>query len=142
MSAAIDIVAVASPEMFCADERRPEILIYRKATIALLRRFLKISIETGRLPSMVGGMVMRARLQSYRPQCFEDAVIFVADVEQCLQKLGSFARVVVARVILQEYTELEAAALLGCCERTVRSVLSDALDDLAEIFLRKGLLRP
>jgi hypothetical protein len=142
MSAAVELFGVATPEIFTEDERRPEILIYRKATVALLRRFLKISIETGRLPSMIGGMAMRARLRSYRPQCFEDAVIFVTDVEHCLQKLGPFARLVVARVVLQEYTEFEAAGIIGCCERTVRGVLGEALDDLAEIFLRKGLLRP
>jgi DNA-directed RNA polymerase specialized sigma24 family protein len=87
-------------------------------------------------------MAFRSRLKSYRPHCFEDAVIFVTDVERCLQELNQFARVVVARVILQEYAEAEAASLLGCCERTVRGVLGEALDDLAEIFLRKGLLRP
>jgi predicted DNA-binding protein (UPF0251 family) len=142
MSAAVEIFGVATPEVFCEEERRPEIFIYRKATIALLRRFLKISIETGRLPSMVGEMAFRSHLKSYRPHCFEDAVIFVTDVERCLQELNPFARVVVARVILQEYAEAEAASLLGCSERTVRRALNDALDDLAELLLRKLLLHP
>ena len=142
MSAAGEIFGVATPEIFCEQGRRPEICIYRKATIALLRRFLKISIETGRLPSVVGGMAFRSQLQSYRPSRFEDAVIFVTDVERCLQELSPFAQVVVARVILQEYTEEEAASVIGCSERTVRRVLTDALDDLAELFLQKLLLQP
>jgi hypothetical protein len=141
MSAAVELLGVATPEIFSEEERRPEILIYRKATIALLRRFLKISIETGRLPSMIGGMAMRARLRSYRPQCFEDAVIFVTDVERCLQKLSYFHQLLVARVVLQEYSEEEAAQLLACGLRTVERELPEALDELSEILLRKRLLQ-
>jgi hypothetical protein len=141
MSAAVELFGVAMPEIFSEEERRPEILIYRKATVALLRRFLKISIETGRLPSMIGGMAMRARLRSYRPQCFEDAVIFVTDVERCLQKLSYFHQLLVARVVLQEYSEEEAAQLLACGLRTVERELPEALDELSEILLRKRLLQ-
>jgi hypothetical protein len=140
-SVTVDIKAIASPQLgYEEDERRPEILIYRKATTALLRRFLRISIETGRLPAVLKGMGLRSRLRSYPGHRFEDAVIFVADVERCLEELDPFARQVVARVVLQEFTEVEAAGLLVCCERTVRAVLAEALDDLAETFLRKGLL--
>jgi DNA-directed RNA polymerase specialized sigma24 family protein len=130
---------VGSGTTYCAGCRRqlvemelPRFVQSRPRTVAKLQK----------LQSLAEFNLALANCGSYRPQCFEDAVIFVTDVERCLQKLGPFAQLVVARVVLQEYSEVEAAGLIGCCERTVRGVLGEALDDLAEIFLRKGLLRP
>lgn len=119
-----------------------ELRMYRAHTQGLLRRYFRMSLELGRLPSLVGREMFRARVTSYRAASFEDLVIFVTDVERCLGDLPEPAQRVIARVIFQEYTITEASGALGCCERSVRSHLAGALDRLSRIFLRRGLLRP
>jgi|SRR5271169_6008166 len=42
------------------------------------------SIETGRLPSLLGRAFFRAKVTSYTMVTFEDRVIFVHDIEKCL----------------------------------------------------------
>ncbi len=125
----------------CPVPPREELRAYRDRTIALLRRYFMLSIETGRLPSLLGREFFRAKCSSYRLVTFEDAVIFVHDVEQSLAELDSFSKMVIARVILHGCTLDEAARLLRKGRMTVIRYCDDALDNLAEIFLRKGLLQ-
>ena len=120
----------------------PELSLYREHTIGLLRRYFRMSIELGRLPSVIGREFFRAKVSSYRVHNFEDVVILVHDVDSCLAKLERFEQELVARVILQEYSHAEAAAVLKCTRRTVTRRLPDALDLLSKIFLETGLLRP
>jgi DNA-directed RNA polymerase specialized sigma24 family protein len=120
----------------------PDLWLYRDRTTALLRRYLYLSVEIGRLPSLLGREFFRARVSSYHVTTFEDAVIFVHDVERSLDRLNDFCQQVIARVVLQEYTELETAHLLHCSLRTVSRRLPDALDQLTAIFLTGGLLQP
>lgn len=122
--------------------RNPELCIYRDRTIAILRRFLRLSLDTGRLPSLLGQQFFRAKVTSYRIVTFEDAVIFVHDIEKCLEQLDDFSQNVIARVVLQEYTQEEAARLLNRNRKTIRRKLQEALDHLSEIFILSGLLRP
>ncbi len=122
--------------------RNPELCIYRDRTIAILRRFLRLSLDTGRLPSLLGRQFFRAKVTSYRIVTFEDAVIFVHDIERCLEQLDNFSQTVIARVVLQEYTQKEAARLLHRNRKTVRRKLQEALDHLSEIFILAGLLCP
>jgi predicted DNA-binding protein (UPF0251 family) len=122
--------------------RDPELCLYRDRTIAILRRFLRLSLDTGRLPSLLGRQFFRAKVTSYRIVTFEDAVIFVHDIEKCLEQLDDFSQNVIARVVLQEYTQEEAARLLHRNRKTVRRKLQEALDHLSEIFILTGLLRP
>jgi hypothetical protein len=63
----------------------PDLWLYRERTVALLKRYLRLSVEVGRLPSLLGREFFRARVTSYRMASFEDAVIFVHDVEHCLE---------------------------------------------------------
>ena len=120
----------------------PELSLYREHTIGLLRRYFRMSIELGRLPSVIGREFFRAKVSSYRIHSFEDVVILVHDVDRCLAKLEKFEQELVARVILQEYSHSEAAVVLHCTRRTVTRRLPDALDLLSKIFLETGLLRP
>lgn len=120
----------------------PDLWIYRDRTIALLRRYLYLSVEIGRLPSLLGREFFRARVSSYRVTTFEDAVIFVHDVERSIEHLDDFSRQLIARVVLQEYTEWEAAHLLHCSVRTIQRLLPDALDQLTAAFLSGSLLTP
>ncbi|HEY1802255.1 MAG TPA: hypothetical protein VGG46_15120 [Terriglobales bacterium] len=118
----------------------PDVWLYRDRTIALLRRYFRISIEVGRLPSLVGREVFRGRVTAYRMRTFEDAVIFVHDVEHGLERLDAFERELIGKIIFQEYTHDEAAHLMGCWRRTVGRRFPEALDRLSEIFLEGGVL--
>jgi hypothetical protein len=102
-----------------ANKPRPEPRFYRDRTRALLRRYFRMSIELGRLPSLVGREFFRSRVTSYRMHTFEDAVIFVHDTESCLERLDPFSQQLIARIVFQDYTLEETAALLGCGRRTV-----------------------
>lgn len=114
--------------------------IYRARTVALLRRYLRYSIETGRLPSLLGREFFRAKVTAYTVVTFEDRVIFVLDMERCLDKLDEFSRQLLARHILQEHDQAETGRLLGCTERTVRTYVPMALDLLSDILREAELL--
>jgi DNA-directed RNA polymerase specialized sigma24 family protein len=120
----------------------PDLWLYRESTIALLRRFLRLSLETGRVPSLLGREIFRAKIDHKRAYTFEDAVIFVHDVERCLALLDDFSRDLIARITLQEYTHEEAAVILHCCSKTIQRFYPEALDRASEIFLTVGLLAP
>jgi DNA-directed RNA polymerase specialized sigma24 family protein len=78
---------------------------------------------------------------SSRPvRTFEDAVIFVLDIEKCLDRMGELDRQLISRIVLQEYTQPEAAALLGMSTRTVSYKFPQALDRLTQKLLDTGLL--
>ena len=121
-------------------DRNPDLWIYRKRTVGLLRRYMRFSIETGRLPSLVGREFFRAKVTYYTATTFEDRVIFVRDVEKCLNRLAHWDQQLVARIILQEYGQEQAARILHCGLRTVERRLPEVLDLLSEDFLRVGLL--
>ena len=120
----------------CERERR----IYRARTVAMLRRYMRYSIETGRLPSILGREFFRAKVTSYTVVTFEDRVIFAHDMETCLSKLDEFSRQLIARHILQEHDRWATARLLRCSEKTVRRLAPLALDMLSEILIDVGLL--
>lgn len=106
----------------------------------MLRRYMRYSIETGRLPSLLGREFFRAKVTSYTVVTFEDRVIFVHDMEMCLKKLDEFSRQLIARHILQEHDQVETGKLLHCTDRTVRTYVPIALDLLIEVLLETGLM--
>jgi predicted DNA-binding protein (UPF0251 family) len=118
----------------------PDLWLYRDRTVAMLRRYFRYSIEVGRLPSLLGREFFRTRVTTYRVGTFEDAVIFVHDVERCLEKLSEFERTIIGRVVLQDFSHDEAARLMGCWRRTVGRRLPEAIDRVSDIFLTAGLL--
>jgi hypothetical protein len=120
----------------------PNLWWYRDRTVALLKRYMRLSVEVGRLPSLLGREFFRTRVTSYHVATFEDVVIFVHDVERSLEKLDQFSQTLIAKIVLQEYSAPEAARLLGCSLRHVERYLSQALDRLSEIFLKGELLKP
>jgi DNA-directed RNA polymerase specialized sigma24 family protein len=97
-------------------------------------------MQVGRTPSILGDSVGRGWCSSRPVRTFEDAVIFVLDVETCLNKLGSLDRQMLSRIVLQEYTQTEAAALLGMSSRTISYKFPQALDRLTEKLLAADLL--
>ncbi len=122
------------------ESRERERRAYRGRTVAMLRRYMRYSIETGRLPSLLGRELFRAKVTSYTVVTFEDRVIFVHDMEKCLDRLDEFSRQLIARHVLQEH-DLEATGrLLQCTERTVRTYIPIVLDVLSEILVEVGLM--
>ncbi len=119
----------------------PEMCLYRTRTTALLRKYFTLSMELGRVPSLLGREFFRSRITSYRMQSFEDVVIFVHDVERCLEKLDRGSQMLIARIGLQEYSYEEAARLLGYHPRTVERNYPEALDRLSAVLLEADLLR-
>jgi hypothetical protein len=115
--------------------------IYRARTVAMLRRYMQYSIETGRLPSLLGREFFRAKVTSYTVVTFEDRVIFVHDMETCLSRLDDFSRQLIARHILQEHDRWATARLLHCNEKTIRRYTPIVLDLLSDILIEVGLLK-
>ncbi|HEU5352069.1 MAG TPA: sigma factor-like helix-turn-helix DNA-binding protein [Terracidiphilus sp.] len=113
---------------------------YRKHTESLLKRYLYASIQVGRAPSILGDPVGRGWVSSRPVRTFEDAVIFVLDIERCLDALSILDRYLLSRVVLQEYTHAETAALLGMSVRAVGYKLPQAVDRCTEKLLESGLL--
>jgi hypothetical protein len=114
--------------------------LYRDRTVAILRRYMRISMEVGRMPTLLGREFFRARVTSYRSHTFADAVIFVLEVEHCLEKLSPLGKTVIGMVVLQEYTHEEAAVVLGWGHRTMAREYWTAIDRVAEIFLEREIL--
>jgi hypothetical protein len=119
---------------------QPSLAFYRKHTESLLRRYLYASMQVGRAPSILSDPVARGWASSRPVRTFEDAVIFVLDIESCLSRLSSLDRELLSRVVLQEYTQAETAVLLGMSVRTVSNRLPLALDRLTEKLLEAKLL--
>ena len=113
---------------------------YRKHTESLLRRYLYASMLVGRTPSLLGDPVARGWASSRPVRTFEDAIIFVLDVERCLDRLGSLDRQMLLKIVLQEYTQAEAASLLGMCLRTISYKFPLALDRLTQNLMEANLL--
>ena|ERR1035441_7465268 len=124
----------ASPEPLVS------LAFYRKHTVSMLRRYLYASMQVGRAPSILGDPIARGWASSRPIRTFEDAVIFVLDLEKCLDQLNALDRQLLSRVVLQEYTQAEAATLIGMSVRALSYKFPQALDRLTEKLLASGLL--
>lgn len=118
----------------------PDLWLYRDRTAGLLWRYLRLSVEIGRLPSLLGREFFRTKVSPYSAQTFEDSVIFVHDVEACLDALDAADKIVIVMLGLEQYTQEEAARSLHCTQRTIARHYADALDHLSEIFLKREIL--
>jgi DNA-directed RNA polymerase specialized sigma24 family protein len=123
-----------------ASSSGPDLWLYRDRTVALLWRYTRLAVELGRLPSLLGREFFRARVSRYDAQTFEDSVIFVHDVECCLQALEPADKIVIAMLGLEQYTQEETARSLRCTQRTIARHYGEALDRLSEIFLKREIL--
>ena len=118
----------------------PQWAFYRKYTEAMLRRYMRLSMEAGRVPSLLGRELFRGQVTSCRVKSFEDVVIFCHDIEKCLDKLDAGQLRLIKRISLQQYTQAEAAAMLGMSYRDCKRKYGVALDRLTEILLRQKLM--
>jgi len=69
-------------------------------------------------------------------------VIFCFDVEKRLSRLTVMDQQLIKRICLQEYTQGEAAGMLGLSLRNCIRQYGYALDGLTEMFLEAGMLEP
>ena len=119
----------------------PDLWLYRQKTICLLKKYMRMSVEVGRLPSLLGREIFRTRVSRHRVGTFEDAVIFVHDVERSLDQLDHFEQQLIATIVMQDHTHDEASMILRCWRRTVGRRFVEALDKLSTFFLEGGLLQ-
>lgn len=121
---------------------RSELFQYRHETKAMLRKYLAVSTDLGRLPSTLGGEMFRARVTSYRLSTFEDLVVFVTDMNACLERMCELERRFLVMNIFQDFTVEEIAARLRFGRNKASRIYCDALDQISEILLRFRLLDP
>lgn len=118
----------------------PGTAFYRSYTEAMLRRYGVLSLESGRVPSLLGREMFRGKVTSYRVHGFDDVVIFVHDVERCIQQLSPEQQRLILRIGVQEYTFQETASMLRLSLRSTERRYMQALDELTGIFLDRRLL--
>lgn len=119
-----------------------ELAFYRKYTEAMLRRYLILSTQVGRSPSLLGRELFRGSASHYTMTTFEDEVVFCVDVERCLAKLRKSDQRIIQRVAIQGYTHEEAAPKLGLSFKWCVITYGEALDRLTEILVAGRLLEP
>lgn len=150
MSAALVVLPMvwATAPVELAKENAPRkpvvasLAFYRKYTEALLRRYAHMAMETGRVPSLLGRELFRGKVTNYVVHGFDDVVIFVHDVERCLEKLDDEEQQMIERIAVQEYTLEEAAGLMHLPLWTVNRRYGDALDEVTKMFLDRKMLEP
>jgi DNA-directed RNA polymerase specialized sigma24 family protein len=86
--------------------------------------------------------MFRGNVTSCRVEGFDDVVIFVHDVDRCLEKLEEEQRSLISRISLQQFTVGETATLMGLKPRTVVRRYGQAVDSLTRIFLGVQMLEP
>jgi len=124
------------------DEDLSEYAIFRKHTLALLRYYFRLSMEYGRMPSMLGGQVSRARISHYKMHTLEDDTIFLHDLDRCMQQELSEGELrLVAVVVFLEHTFEEASVLLGYSSRQVVRMHAEALNKLTRAFCEREFLK-
>ena len=119
----------------------PSLAFYRKHTERMLNRYLYAAMVVGRAPEALADSIGRGWVSSRPVRTFEDAVIFVLDVEKCLDKLNPLDRQILSRIVLQDYTHTETADILGIALRTVSYRFPRALDQLTQLLLDTGLMK-
>jgi hypothetical protein len=113
----------------------------RVRTMNVLHRFFRTALLVGRMPSLLGREIFRSRATSMPARAFEDAVVFVCDVERCLRELGTIEQGLIAFCILEDRSEWEAARRFQRSQSDVSRRLGQTLDLLHETFCRVGLLK-
>ena len=134
-------VGPTMPEAPAPRPPEPNLAFYRKYTVALLHRYVRMSMEAGRTPSLMG-QEFRSKVSHHRVESFEDVVIFLHDVEHCMEKLSASQQHLITRIALEEFTVLEVSEALGVVPLTVFRRYGRALDSLTRIFLDVKILTP
>jgi hypothetical protein len=121
-------------------ETKVELAFYRRYTEAMVRRYLRLSMAAGRVPSLLGRELFRGHVTSYKVQSFEDVVIFCFDMEKLLGRLRPMDQQMIKRIVLQEYTQVETASMLRISLRSCERGYREATDRLTGMLLEAGML--
>ncbi len=119
-----------------------ELAFYRKYTEGMLRRYVSMCMEAGRVPSLLGRELFRGQVTNCRVHSFEDVVIFCLDMETLLRGLPEEYKQVIKRIGMQRYSQGETAAMLGLSLRDCIRRYAKALDRLTEMLLEARMLNP
>ncbi|MGC2108017.1 MAG: sigma factor-like helix-turn-helix DNA-binding protein [Candidatus Korobacteraceae bacterium] len=119
---------------------RPEMLCFRGQTFAFVRHFFELSCQAGRLPSILGRELFRARVSHHAIPSFEDQAIFIRDIELCLEKLSDDHAEIITLVGMYDFSHEEVAEMLRCSKAWIAHRFAEAIDHLTEIFLAGGIL--
>ena len=118
-----------------------EYAMFRKHTLKLLRYYFKLSLDYGRIPSVLGGQVMRSRVSHTKMYTVEDDTIFLHDMNRCMeQELSETELRIVALVVFMDHTLEETGAILQYCEKQIRRIYPNVLDRLTRAFCERELL--
>ena len=120
----------------------PELAFYRKFTENLLQRYLRMSFEAGRVPSLMGRELFRGNVSHTVVTGFDDVVHFIADVEKCMRQLSRVQQVLLRRIAMFGYSQAETAAMTGISLRTVVRRYYEAIDRLTGLLIEADLLQP
>jgi hypothetical protein len=117
-----------------------ELAFYRRYTEAMLRRYVRLSISVGRVPSLLGRELFRGNVSSYRMTNFEDVVVFCFDMERLLGRMRGMDQQLIKRIGMQEYPQGEVASMLRISLRNCIRNYNYAIDRLTEMLLEAKLL--
>ena len=139
------LVSPASPVLTRAETRslkKPafEMAFYRKYTEGMLQRFMTMSLETGRVPSLMGREMFQGNVSHCKVNGFDDVILFVHDVGNCMKKLSPGQQHLLRRIAMQGYTHGETAAMLGMSLRSVVRRYAEALDRMTSLLLERKML--
>lgn len=133
---------VAAAEAPAPAPPRPQLAFYRKYTEGILRRYMRMSLQLGKVPCLLSrGEMFRAKVSNYRMESFEDVVIFCHDVERCIQRLTAMQQSLIENIAVRGYTVKETATILRLDPETVVRRYARALDQLTAILLDVELLK-
>jgi hypothetical protein len=117
-----------------------ELFYLRAHTHGLLRRYLYASMQPCRVACTLNSPIGRGWVSSRPILSFEDAMLFVIDMEKIIKSMPSLDRDMLTRIVIQEYTQPEAACLLGMSVRTISYKFPAALDRLTVKLIEAGML--
>jgi AraC-like DNA-binding protein len=123
------------------NDARAEVLFYRAQALGIVRHFFEIASQIGRVPSIMGREFFRAKVSHHAIPSFEEQAVFVHDVEAALARLNERDGELIALVGLFHYSMDDVATMLGRSRSYVAQHFADSVDQLAEIFLKTGLLK-
>jgi hypothetical protein len=123
------------------DEDLSEYSMFRAHTLRLLKHYLKLSLEYGRIPSVLGGEVTRARVSHTKLHTIEDETIFIHDMNRCLEReLDNDELRLMALIVFMEHTFDEAAVLQGYSLRQTYRMFYELMDRLTRAFFDREFL--
>jgi hypothetical protein len=117
-----------------------ELAFYRKYAEAMLRRYVRLSMAVGRVPSLLGRELFRGHVSSYRMTNFEDVVVFCFDMEKLLGRMRAQDKELIKRIGMQEYPQGEVASMMRISLRNCVRNYNYAIDRLTELLLDAGML--